>query len=139
MKFYDSMLPYNQNDRIEIREAEPYSYCQFVMGKDHTAHGRARHPWLTGSGGWNYTAVTRWMLGVRLSFDGMIVDPCIPSDWKEFRVTRQWRGATYEITVKNPLGVQKGVITTTLDGETVHGPIAAQPEGSVHEVVVVMG
>jgi N,N'-diacetylchitobiose phosphorylase len=139
MKFYDSMLPYNQNDRIEIREAEPYSYCQFVMGKDHTAHGRARHPWLTGSGGWNYTAVTRWMLGVRLSFDGMIVDPCIPGDWKEFRVTRQWRGATYEITVKNPHGVQKGVITTTINGEAVHGPIAAQPEGSVHEVVVVMG
>ena len=66
MKFYDSLLPYNQNDMIEIREAEPYSYCQFVMGNDHTAYGRARHPWLTGSGGWNYTAVTRWILGVRL-------------------------------------------------------------------------
>jgi N,N'-diacetylchitobiose phosphorylase len=94
---------------------------------------------LTGSGGWNYTAVTRWMLGVRLGFDGMIVDPCIPSDWKEFRVTRQWRGATYEITVKNPHGVQKGVIITTLDNEAVHGPIMVQPEGSVHEIVVVMG
>ena len=81
MKFYDSMLPYNQNDLIEIREAEPYSYCQFVMCKDHTAYGRARHPWLTGSSGWNYTAVTRWILGVRLSFDGMIVDPCIPAGW----------------------------------------------------------
>ena len=100
MKFYDSLLPYNQNDMIEIREAEPYSYCQFVMGKDHTAFGRARHPWLTGSGGWNYTAATRWILGVRLSFDGMVIDPCIPGDWKEFEVTRQWRGATFEITVE---------------------------------------
>ncbi len=36
MKFYDSILPYNQNDIIEIREAEPYSYCQFIMGRDHT-------------------------------------------------------------------------------------------------------
>ena len=44
MKFYDALLPYNQNDIIEIREAEPYSYSQFIMGKDHTAHGRARHP-----------------------------------------------------------------------------------------------
>ncbi len=70
MKFYDSLLPYNQNDIIEIREAEPYSYCQFVMGKDHTAFGRARHPWLTGSGGWNYTAATRWILGIQLGFDG---------------------------------------------------------------------
>jgi len=80
MKFYDSMLPYNQNNRIEVRQAEPYSYCQFVMGKDHTAYGRARHPWLTGSAGWNYTAVTRWILGVRPGFDGLIVDPCIPGE-----------------------------------------------------------
>ena len=109
MKFYDSLLPYNQNDIIEIREAEPYSYCQFVMGRDHTAFGRARHPWLTGSGGWNYTAATRWILGIQLGFDGLVVDPCIPADWQEFAVTRQWRGATFNISVKNPSGVEKGV------------------------------
>jgi N,N'-diacetylchitobiose phosphorylase len=139
MKFYDSLLPYNQNDKIEVREAEPYSYCQFVMGKDHTAHGRARHPWLTGSGGWNYTAVTRWLLGIRLSFDGLIVDPCIPADWKEFQVTRQWRGATFEISVSNPRGVQKGVASVLLNGEPVDGAIAPQPAGSVNHVQVIMG
>jgi N,N'-diacetylchitobiose phosphorylase len=139
MKFYNSLLPYNQNDKIEVREAEPYSYCQFVMGKDHTAHGRARHPWLTGSGGWNYTAVTRWLLGVRLSFEGLIVDPCIPGDWKEFHVTREWRGAVFEISVSNPRGVQKGVASTTLNGVPVDGPIAPQPSGSVNQVQVIMG
>jgi cellobiose phosphorylase len=72
---------------------------------------------LTGSGGWNYTAVTRWMLGVRLSFDGMIVDPCIPSRLEGVQGHRaSGGGATFEITVKNPHGVQKGVVTTTLDG-----------------------
>jgi N,N'-diacetylchitobiose phosphorylase len=139
MKFYDSLLPYNQNDKIEIREAEPYSYCQFVMGQDHTAFGRARHPWLTGSGGWNYTAVTRWILGVQLSFEGLIVDPCIPCDWKEFQVTRQWRGATFEITVNNPEGVEKGVRSTTLNGRPIDGPIPPQTAGSVNYVSVVMG
>jgi N,N'-diacetylchitobiose phosphorylase len=139
MKFYDSLLPYNQNDNIEVREAEPYSYCQFVMGQDHTAFGRARHPWLTGSGGWNYTAVTRWMLGVRLSFEGLVVDPCIPCDWKEFQVIRQWRGATFEITVHNPGGVEKGVRSTTLNGKSIVGPIPPQPAGSVNRVAVVMG
>ena len=139
MKFYDSLLPYNQNDKIEIREAEPYSYCQFVMGQDHTAFGRARHPWLTGSGGWNYTAVTRWILGVRLSFEGLIVDPCIPSDWKEFQVTRHWRGATFEIQVSNPSGVEKGVRSVNLNGRPVNGPIPAQAAGSVNHVAVVMG
>jgi N,N'-diacetylchitobiose phosphorylase len=139
MKFYDSLLPYNQNDMIEVREAEPYSYCQFVMGRDHTAFGRARHPWLTGSGGWNYTAVTRWILGVRHTFEGMIVDPCIPATWKGFEVVRQWRGATFHITVENPDGVQKGVRSVALNGRPIEGPIPPQAAGSVNLVVIVMG
>jgi len=139
MEFHDALLPYNQNDMIEIRESEPYSYCQFIMGKDHSAFGRARHPWLTGSAGWNYTAVTRWILGIRLSFDGLLIDPCIPSNWKEFEVHRKWGCSTYRITVKNPKGVQKGVKEILLDGKPVSGPIAPQPSGSVHEVLVTMG
>jgi len=139
MKFYNSLLPYNQNDMIEVREAEPYSYCQFVMGKDHTAFGRARHPWLTGSGGWNYTAVTRWILGIRLTFDGLIIDPCVPADWKHFEVDRQWRSATYHIKVENPDGVQRGVQSVTLNGGPGTMPIPPQAAGSVNEVVVTMG
>ncbi len=139
MKFYDSLLPYNQNDQIETREAEPYSYCQFVMGRDHTAYGRARHPWLTGSGGWNYTAATRWILGVRLSFEGMVIDPCIPAAWTRFQVTRQWRGATFHITVINPDGVEKGVKSVMLNGCEQTGPIPPQPAGSIYRVQVVMG
>jgi len=139
MKFYDALLPYNQNDMIEVREAEPYSYCQFIMGRDHIAFGRARHPWLTGSAGWNYTAATRWILGIRLAFDGLVIDPCIPADWKEFRVTRQWRGATFHITVRNPDGVEKGIRSIILNGQPVHGPIAPQVAGSTHEVFALMG
>ena len=139
MKFYDALLPYNQNDCIEVREAEPYSYCQFMMGRDHTAFGRARHPWLTGSGGWNYTAATRWILGVRLSFEGLIIDPCIPADWSGFEVVRQWRGATFRIAVANPDGVEKGVKSIKLDGKPVEGPIPPQTERTEHEISVTMG
>lgn len=139
MRFYDALLPYNYNDRVEIRQAEPYSYCQFIMGRDHTAFGRARHPWLTGSAGWAYTAVTRWMLGIRLSFEGMIVDPCIPGAWKEFKVSRLWRGARFNIHVKNSSGVQKGVKSVTLNGNALSGAIPPQAAGSVNEIEVIMG
>lgn len=139
MKFYDALLPYNQNDIIEIRQAEPYSYCQFIMGRDHTAFGRARHPWLTGSAGWMYHAVTHWILGIRPGYDGLTIDPCIPSEWKEFEVIRQWRGATYHIHVNNPKGVEKGVKSLTLNGCTMQGAVPVQPAGSVNEVVVEMG
>jgi len=132
------MLPFNQNEKIELREAEPYSYCQFVMGRDHSAFGRARHPWLTGSAGWNYTAVTKWILGIRLTFDGMIIDPCVPG-WKQFSVERRWRGATLRITVKNPDGIEKGVRSITLDGSPVSEVIPVQESGTVHRVDVLMG
>ena len=139
MKYYDAILPYNQNDMIETREAEPYSYCQFVMGKDHTAYGRARHPWLTGTASWMYVAATRYIIGLQFTFDSMILDPCIPSDWPEFTVTRKWRGATFNINVKNPDGVEKGIIHMTLDGELLTGAIPAQKPDSHHEIQVLMG
>jgi N,N'-diacetylchitobiose phosphorylase len=139
MEYYDAILPYNQNDMIEIREAEPYSYCQFIMGRDHTAFGRARHPWLTGSGGWAYTAATRWMLGIRPGYDGLMIDPCIPADWKEFDVTRHWRDAVYRIRVKNQKGVEKGVERILLNGKPCTLPIPPQKAGSDNEVIVTMG
>jgi len=139
MKFYDSILPYNQNDMIEIRQAEPYSYCQFIMGKDHTAHGRARHPWLTGTASWFYTAATKYIIGVHPTYDGLVIDPCIPSDWKEFEVKRKWLGAAYNIKVVNPDGVEKGVKRISLNGQDVNGVIPAQADGSDNEVEVTMG
>ena len=139
MKFYRALCPAAQNDKIEIRQSEPYSYCQFIMGPDHSAFGRARHPFMTGSGGWSYFAATRYLLGVRPQFGGLLIDPCVPADWREFRVTRVWRGAEYRITVKNPEGVEKGVASVACDGQAVDGLIPAQAPGSVHEVVVTMG
>ena len=138
MKFYNALCPYFQNDMIEIREAEPYSYCQFIMGKDHTAHGRARHPFMTGSGGWSYFSATRYMLGMRPQFDDLEIDPCVPADWKEFSMTRVWRGAKFEIKVENPDGVMKGVKEIYLDGAKVD-KIPAQAAGSKHDVKIVMG
>ncbi|UTV27346.1 GH36-type glycosyl hydrolase domain-containing protein [Photobacterium atrarenae] len=139
MKFYDALNPYNQNDMIEKRVAEPYSYVQFIMGRDHENHGRANHPWLTGTSGWAYFAVTNFILGVQTGFNGLTVDPCIPTAWPGFEVSRQWRGATFNIKVENPDHVSKGVVSVTLNGEAIDGAIPEQPAGSVNTVTVIMG
>lgn len=137
MKFYDALLPENQNDSCDVRLAEPYTYCQFVMGKDHPEHGRARHPFMTGSSGWAYYAATRYMLGIRPEFDGLTIDPCIPAAWDGFTADRQWRGAAYRITVENPAHVQKGVKELYADGKRVE-KVPMFGEGA-HEIKVVMG
>ncbi|MDR3114757.1 MAG: N,N'-diacetylchitobiose phosphorylase [Treponema sp.] len=139
MKFYDALCPYYQNDIIEIREAEPYSYCQFIMGPDHSAFGRARHPFMTGSAGWSYFAATRYILGIRPDFDALVIDPCIPCSWKGFTARRVWRGGVYEIQVDNPHGVSRGVRECLLNGSPVHGGIPVQPGGTVNRVRVVLG
>ena len=138
MKFYNALCPALQNDRIEVRQSEPYSYCQFVVGRDHTAFGRARHPFMTGSSGWAYYAATQYLLGVRPDFDDMVIDPCIPADWKEYSVVRRWRGAEYRIHVENPKGVEKGVVSVTVNGAAADR-VPVMPKGSVNEVKVIMG
>lgn len=138
VKFYDALCPYYQNDKIEIREAEPYSYCQFIMGRDHTYYGRARHPFMTGSGGWAYFAVTHYILGIRPGMDKLLIDPCIPGEWKEFTVKRRWRGAEYQIRVENPDGVMKGVRSVFMDGKEVL-EIPPMKKGTVHQITVCMG
>ena len=124
MSFYDALCPYHQNDKIEVRQAEPYVYCQFVVGKAHTAFGRARHPFMTGSAGWSYYAATEYILGIKPDYDCLTVDPCIPTSWKEFSVSRVWRGATYDIHVTNPNSVTCGVKRILLNGT----PVAQIPQ-----------
>jgi len=143
LKFFDSLCPYNQNDMIETRKAEPYMYCQFIAGPDHSAFGRAHHPFMTGSAGWSYFAVTRYMLGLRPDFDCLIIDPCVPSSWKQFKARRVWRNAVYNIIVEKKSADCKGVKECKLNSQNVNcddgtARVPAQKEGSVNEVVVVL-
>ena len=138
MKFYNALCPVMQNNQIETRWAEPYTYCQFISGKDHSTFGRAHHPFMTGSSGWAYYAATQYLLGISPDFDQLIINPCIPADWKEFTVVRKWRGTTYTIHVTNPDGVEKGVKRITIDGKE-SGKIQPLPQGSKSRIEVIMG
>ena len=93
---------------------------------------------MTGSGGWSYFSATRYMLGIRPQFDCLLIDPCIPADWKSFEADRVWRKAQFHILVENPDGVMKGVKEIWLDGERVD-KIPVMAEGSRHEVKIIMG
>ena len=116
MELYDSMAPCLQNDIAEVRGAEPYVYAQFVYGRDHEFYGKAQNPWLTGTAGWMYTAATRYILGIRPSSEGLIIDPCIPSDWSGFHIVRRWRESTFQIEVINPDHVCCGVASFSVNG-----------------------
>ena len=138
---YESISPYNQNDNIEVRKAEPYAYVQFIYGRDHDWFGLAQNPWLTGTAGWMYTAVTKYILGIRPSLTGLIVDPSIPRKWDGFTARREWRDAVYNIEVRNPDHVSHGIASIFVDGVEMDPdlPTPVAPAGSEVSVVVTLG
>ncbi len=139
-EYYTQVNPATRNDSIEAFEVEPYVYCQNILSDEHPQFGLGRNSWLTGTASWAYQAGTQYILGVRPTYAGLEIDPCIPTDWDSFRVHRVFRGATYEIGVRNPDHVSKGVRSITVDGEAVEGKIVpAFADGAVHRVDVVLG
>ena len=124
----------------EIHRTEPYVYCQMIAGRDAPTTGEGKNSWLTGTAAWTFTAMSQHILGIRPTLDGLQIDPCIPADWKGFTCLRKFRGSTYNITVKNPDGAEKGVRTLLVNGKPISGNIIPIPaEGSILDVQVTMG
>ncbi len=138
-EYYQQINPASKNDDIATFESEPYCYPQNILGDEHSQFGLGRNAWLSGTSSWTYIAGTQWILGIRPDINALTVDPCIPADWPEFKVTRQFRQGTYHITVRNPDGVQKGVSSMVIDGVKHEGnAIPVLGEGEFH-IDVVMG
>jgi len=139
-QYFRATLPAAWNARAEIREIEPYVYCQFTHAPESPRSGASRVPWLSGSASWSTFAATRYILGIRPDWNGLVIDPCIPRSWPGFGVTRRFRGKTLHIEVRNPHGVEKGVVRLILNGETLPGNlIPAAKLAAGNDVVAEMG
>jgi cellobiose phosphorylase len=140
MEYYHSICPSKKEEQIDIYRSEPYVYAQMTAGKDAPCFGEAKNSWLTGTAAWTFVVVSQGIFGIQPDFAGLKVDPCIPKAWPGFKATRKFRGATYQIEVKNPKGVCKGVVKATVDGKTVAGNVLPLlPKGSVAQVVIELG
>ncbi|MBN2146321.1 MAG: hypothetical protein JW726_02990 [Anaerolineales bacterium] len=139
-QYYHQINPIAKNDCIDEYECEPYVYPQNILGDEHPLFGLARNSWLSGTASWAYQVATQYILGVRPSYQGLVVDPCIPSAWDSFEVDRAFRGSFYHIQVHNPQHVCKGVHRLLLDGQRIEGnviPIGVP--GSEHNVSITLG
>jgi N,N'-diacetylchitobiose phosphorylase len=120
-EYYRKFMPAAYNTKAEVREIEPYVYCQFTHSKYSPRYGASRLPWLSGSASWAYYTATQYILGIQPDYFGLRIDPCIPSHWKELRITRRFRKKNLDIAIKNEGGAQKGVEKVIINGKEIEG------------------
>ena len=126
--------------------AEPYVTSGNIDGPGSPFYGRGGWTWYTGSAAWLWKAAVEWILGIRASREGLVVSPCIPKEWKGFRITRVFRNATYHIEVKNPSGVSTGIQALVLDGKKAEAFVPAAStvlpilkSGTSHQITIILG
>ena len=136
--YYRKICPSYTEEQSALHKVEPYVYSQMIAGKDAARPGEGKNSWLTGTAAWNYYAITQYILGIKPAYDGLEINPCIPSTWKEYTVKRKFRGAIYNITIQNPHHVCKGIKTLEVDGKRIEGNIVRHQPGH-HQVNVVLG
>ncbi len=137
-EYFRKICPSYTEEHSALHKVEPYVYSQMIAGKDAARPGEAKNSWLTGTAAWNYYAITQYILGIKPTYNGLEINPCISSEWKEYNIKRKFRGAHYDITISNPDGVCKGVKSITVDGQPIEGQIVKHTSGN-HKVEVIMG
>ena len=117
---------------------EPYAFASSINGPAcGNDFGKGGISWLTGTAPWMYIAATQYILGIQPTLQGLRINPCIPDEWPGFRVLRRFRGAIYDIEVRNerrgdgPLVIENG---TGLEGTVLH----VAPKGTRMKIKVLI-
>lgn len=128
---YRRTCPAYVEDKSDIRKTEPYVYCQMVAGPEAPTTGEGKNSWLTGTAAWTFVDVSQFLLGVAPTFDGLKVEPHLPSRFNELTVKRVFRGVTYTIHM-----TRTGSRSLNVDGAPVDGAIVPLPHGDANTVHV---
>jgi cellobiose phosphorylase len=118
-EYWKKIAPAYRETISELHRMEPYVYSQMIAGKGSRRHGEAKNSWLTGTAAWNFVALSQWILGIRPAFDGLVVEPRLPSHIKKAVIHRYFRGAHYEIEVENR--TNDGPVKLTVNGKAQSG------------------
>ena len=132
--YYQRINPSAREKIVALHRCEPYVYAQMIAGKDAPTHGEAKNSWLTGTAAWNYVAITQFILGIRPTYDGLMVAPVIPAAWRGFSARRIFQGVQYDISV-----TRKGKgnnVHLVVDGQGVQGNIIPPPPADTTRVSV---
>lgn len=122
-KYYNDLVPHNIISRIGIDKykSEPYAWCSNIIGYPNNKQGWGNISHISGTVAWMNIAATQYLLGVRPVLNGIVFEPCIPSEWEEYEVKREYRGVKLNIHFNNPNHKSVGVTKIELNKEVIKG------------------
>jgi cellobiose phosphorylase len=122
-EYWRNASPATYNEDADRRVIEPYAHGQTVDGKDSPFAGRAHVHWLTGTASTVMVGTVEGILGLRPTPDGIVIDPSVPGEWKDWSMVKKLRGRTLNIRVLNPNGSESGVKSVTVNGRKLDGAL----------------
>ena len=135
--YFKKILPNNIDSDIFV--AEPYVFSQYITSNEHDSPGRASHSWQTGTAAWMYRVSYDYIAGIRSTYEGLMIDPVIPSSWKQIKIYRKFRNTLYVINVENPEGKESGIKSIEVNGNPISGNILPLTNEEKCNVRVIMG
>jgi cellobiose phosphorylase len=130
--YYQRINPSRREEISEVHRCEPYVYAQTIAGKESAAPGEAKNSWLTGTAAWNFVALTQWILGIRPDYDGLMINPVLPSTWSGFKAHRVFRGTHYEIEVQR----EASGTVIIVNGQRINGNLVPFPPDPAEKAAV---
>ncbi len=139
-EYFRKFMPSAYNAKAEVRQTEPYVYAQFTNSIYSPRYGASRLPWLSGTASWAYYTAAQYILGIQPNYNGLRIEPCIPYDWKEIKISRRFRSKDFNILIKNENRKQRGITKLIINGEETAGNlIPVEKMKDKNEVIAVMG
>lgn len=99
--YYTRIAPAWREEISEVHRCEPYVYAQMIAGKESPRCGEAKNSWLTGTAAWNYLAAFGYLLGIRAGYNGLVIDPALPTAELPLTVKRTFRNCRYIINIRS--------------------------------------
>ena len=117
---------------------EPYVIAADVYGAKNLV-GKGGWSWYTGSSGWFYTAGIEYILGLKLRDNKLSINPCIPKDWKEYKIRYKYNNSVYHIIVRNPDEKNTGIKKMYCNGQEIFAKeISLKDDGEIYNVEIIM-
>ncbi len=131
-RFYRKINPVLNGLDPNRYQVEPYVTAGHIHGSDSPHCGRGGWTWYTGSAAWLFRVLIDQIIGVRADYDGLVVEPCYPPDWKTIRLRRLYRGCTYHIELQHEESLDPGEVRIMVDDRILakgekHIPLCEKP------------